>query len=172
MKKLITVTLLTLILLTQAFAQKTTTKGVEIEYDKNKDVTTVSVMMSLTDDLLPSESLVFGSIDVFKGKIRTTATPEKVIVTFISISKKKQFSESRSWVALADDERIRLGNGEYVVESGNSGVAEILLYALSVENLKKMTDAKKVEMQVGNKEFTLSESQMVSLREYYKKLHS
>jgi hypothetical protein len=172
MKKLITVAFLTLLLLTQAFAQKTTTKGVEIEYDKIKDMTTISVMLPLSDSLLPGENIVFGSLDVFKGKIRTTPVPEKVIVTFISISKKKQFSGSRSWSALADEERIKLGDGEYVVEANSGGVAEVLLYALSIENLKKIVDAKQVEMQVGNREFTLSELQMVSLREYYKKLNS
>lgn len=170
MKKLITITFLTLLLLTQTFAQSSTTKGVETEYDRSKNKTTITVLLALTSST--GDNLIFGSIDSFSGKTRTSPTPDKVLVTFVSVSKQKQFSSSRSWGVFADDERIKLGEGEYISERGSSGEAELLLFALSVDNLRKIAKAEKVQMQVGKKEFTLTEAQLESLREYYKQISS
>ncbi len=90
---------------------------------------------------------------------------------FLSISKKKQYSTSHSWIILADEERVKLGDGEYQGGGGNdSKAAEVIFHSISLENLRKITNAKKVEMQLGNTEFTLTESQVKTLKEFYRQI--
>ena len=164
MKNLLTTILLMLLLMTASYAQTTTSKDLEVEYDKFKDSTTVTLKLPIMEGLL----LVL--IDSFSGKKRLSM-PDNVLTTFMSVSDQKQFYISHSWIILADDERIRLGDGLYTGgTTASSRATEVILYPVSQENLKKIANAKKVEMQLGSKEFALTESQITSFKEFYKQL--
>lgn len=169
MKKPLTITFLTFLLAITSFAQTSTDKNVEIKYDKFKDRTTVSLKLPIVNNPLQSEELYLGMTSAFNGN-KPTSIPDSVYSFFLSVTKTKQYSLSHSWIVLADEERIRLGDGQYLGEGGELKAAEVIIYSLSSENLKKIASAKKVEMQLGSKEFALTDSQLASLKEFYKQL--
>lgn len=168
MKNILTITFLTLLLLVPSYAQTTADKNIEIKYDKFKDRTTVSLKLTITEKL-PIEELLFALTNSFEGK-KQTSMPSDISGFFLSVTKEKQYSISHSWIVLADDERIKLGDGMYQGEANDSRAAEVIIYSISSENLKKIANAKKVEMQLGSKEFTLTELQLASFKEFYKQI--
>lgn len=169
MKNIITIAFLILLLSVPAFSQ-IATKGIEVKYDKFKDKTTVTLMLEVSVKLVPKEDLVFGSASAFDGK-KPTSIPDKHVFTFISNSKLKQYEFYNSLIILADDERIKLGNAtSYIPGKSDFEPSEIMIYTLTSENLKKIVGAKKVEMQLGKTEFTLTEPQLEAIKEFYKQI--
>lgn len=168
MKNLIAITIFTLLFTISCFAQ-IDTKGVETKYDKFKDKTTVTLMLEMNIRLVPKEDLVFGSSSSFDGK-KPTSIPDKLVFTFISNSKIKQYEFSNSLIILADDERIRLGDAKYIGGTSSFEPSEIMIYTVSLENLKKIVAAKKIEMQIGKTEFALNDAQLNAVKEFYKQI--
>jgi hypothetical protein len=147
-------------------------KAVEVKYDKFKDTTSVTLTLQLIKKvalLSTGEDLSLSLVSSFDGK-KPTLMPDDINGFFLSVSKKKQYSNSHSWIVLADDERIRLGDGVYKGEEGAVRAAEVIIYSISLANLKKIASAKKVETQIGNAEFTLTEPQLQSLKDFYKQI--
>jgi len=166
MKKLIAVTIFTLLLTISSFAQVLTEKDFEIparketKYDRFKDKTTVSLTIPITSIF----SLTFDNS--YDGEKRTSP-PTKVVASFMSLDISERYLISRSCIILADKERIRLDNGTYLSE----GEGEVLFFFLSLENFKKIANAKKIEMQLGsNNEFALGQSRIDAIKDFYKLL--
>jgi hypothetical protein len=157
MKNLLSITFLILIFLVLSSAQ--TNNKVEIEYDRFKDWTTVSIRLPILSDL----SLKFS--DIFDGKKRTS-TPKNVSLYFISSDIEEDYFASSSCIFLVDDQRIDLGYGKYLA----SRDVELLSFSISLENLKKIANAKKVEYQIGRTTLTLTDSQLEAIKEFYKQL--
>jgi len=168
MKKILATTIFTLLLTISSFAQAVEFGKITTKYDKFKDITSLSLKLAISKDT--NEFFVLFINAAFDGK--TPASSDKdIMFSFISMTSEKQPAPaSRSWIALADDERINLGNGEYTNTLISTTYASTMAYFVSEINLKKIANAKKVEMQVGSKEFALSESQIASLKELYKQL--
>lgn len=53
---------------------------------------------------------------------------------------------------------------------GAATTVELLSFSISLEDLKKIANAKKVEVQVGRAEFTIDNSKLESINEFYKQL--
>jgi hypothetical protein len=160
MKNLIATTLLILLLLTiSSFAQISTKNGVSTEYDRFEDSTTVSVDFQLERKL----SLTFSN--TFDGKKRTS-TPKNISISFISLDISEQYLYSYSCIFLVDDQRISLDSKHYI----RQGDGELRSFSLTLEDLKKIANAKKVEMKLSSRIHILTESQLATLKEFYKQL--
>lgn len=165
MKKLIATTIFTLLLTISSFTQVFTDRDFEsapekeTKYDKFKDETTTSLKFQLTRNL----SLTFD--DTFEGKKRTSKLTE-IRVSFISSDTNEGYLIARSCIFLADDNRIRLNDGNYLSAYGG----EALGFSISLENFRKIANAKKLEMQLGSREFGFSKTRLDAIKEFYKQL--
>jgi hypothetical protein len=179
MKKIFTITFLTFLLFVPNFAQttnnkelitsspQTTNRDIEIKYDRFDDSTSINLKLKLTWN----GKLSFSLSNSFSGKKRVSI-PKSITVSFTNLynqvlTQQDEYFNSRSCIFLVDDKRIRLDNGLYDrVET----VGEFIVFSLSLENLKLITNAKKVEMRLDSSEFTLTDKQLESIKEFYKLL--
>jgi hypothetical protein len=167
MKNTLITTLLIFLLSVSSLAQGVKPGEPETKYDKFKDETNITVVIQLSETSIENLSLTLGTS--FSGK-KPPSAPKDIISFFLSVNTRKQYSISHSWIILADEERIKLGDGEYQGTGSSTKAAEVIFYSMSPENLRKIANAKKVEIQLGNKEFTLTESQVKNLKDFYERV--
>jgi hypothetical protein len=173
MKNILIITLLIFLLSVSSIAQSPKPGEPETKYDKFKDKTTVTVVIQLSKTLIIGgvliEDLSLTLATSFNGR-KPPSEPKDITSFFLSVNTRKRYSFSHSWIILADEERVKLGDGEYEGTASGAKVAELIFYSMSRENLKKVANAKKIEMQLGDTAFTLTESQVKNLKDFYKEI--
>jgi hypothetical protein len=150
-------------------------KHTVIEYDKFKDTTFVKVKpMSIGS---PTFQAIAGGLEIwamFGSKGQKITKPETITLKITSVSNAfKHIDErTRKLIVLADGEKFDLGTmqienmGRGASFSRYSGdLVEEMGVFVSQESLAKIANAKKVEMQLGSKEFNLKDKHLDALRE-------
>ncbi len=171
--------LLTILLVSLAtFGQEAATKTVkEIEqqkkpfknsnryfatYDKFEDLTIVRcVGFNLISNMTGALQIVAGGAGTrpsmiflgagfqFSGDTLKT-TPTDYFILFDYSGEEWQFLKKSKLIALIDDERVQFGDGDALRDVERGGVTERIGFKISKEQLKKLSEAKKVEIKIGN----------------------
>jgi len=145
------------------------TPKVDVEYDRFKDVTVVSISPVFVISPNPT-GLQFGLMSGYKG--RTPITPKTVIGVFMSASPSEyeKYKISRGVIILADGERINLGTATHALDYRNGFYIEAMLVDIPFEVLQKINRARSVEVQIGSTEFVVSPVLQDAMREFAGKL--
>ncbi|MGH9841856.1 MAG: hypothetical protein ACREEM_24130 [Blastocatellia bacterium] len=151
-------------------------KHTVIEYDKFKDTTFVKMKpMSIGSFTFQA---IAGGLEIsamFSSKGQKITKPEIISLKIISISNAfKHIDErARKLIVLTDGEQFDLGTmqmenmGRGPSFSRYSGdLVEEMSVSVSREGFAKIANAKKVEMQLGSKEFSLKDKHFDALREF------
>lgn len=140
---------------------------VAFKYDKFKDKTQIHMTTLVSG--APLKGLLMVLSTAFDGK--TAPKDVKVLISFISFNESKLYNDERSFIILWDDKRITPFELKYDdSERAKLNYVETIIYAFPIEYLKKIGEAKSVEMQLKNTEFVLKEKQLSLIREFYKQL--
>lgn len=176
MNKMYTILLTVFLICTSFAAQKDRKlKHTVIEYDKFKDTTFVRVKpMSIGSYTFQA---IAGGLEIsamFSSKGQKITKPETISLNIISISNGfKHFDErARKLIVLADGEQFDLGAMQ-IEDMGrgpsfsrySGGLVEVMSVSVPQESFAKIANAKKVEMQLGSKEFSLKNKHLDALRE-------
>lgn len=138
---------------------------IEEKYDKFKDRTSVTLNMQLIGEKLDGlQILVTDSYEGNKPKPKTAS--EKSPITFLAVGDDRKYKLFHSLIVLADGERIRLGEAAYLDLSMRSKYVETMIFAVTYDTFRKIINAKKVEAQLGETEFTFTEQQLEALRDF------
>lgn len=145
------------------------TPKVDVEYDRFKDVTVVSVAPVFVINPNPT-GLQFGLMSGYKGS--TPITPKTVIGVFMSASPSEyeKYKISRGVIFLADGERLNSGTATHALDYRNGFYIEAMLVDIPFEVLQKINGAKNVEVQIGSTEFVVSPVLQDAMREFVRKL--
>ncbi|MCI0392478.1 MAG: hypothetical protein MOB07_27415 [Acidobacteria bacterium] len=169
------ITLLTVFLICTSFAAQKDRKlkYTVIEYDKFKDMTFVRVKpMSIGSFTFQA---IAGGLEIsamFSSKGQKITKPETISLKIISTSNAfKHIDErARKLIVLADGEQFDLGTMQ-MEDMGrgpsfsrySGGIVEEMSVSVSQEGFAKITNAKKVEMQLGSNEFSLKDKHLDAL---------
>ncbi len=85
-------------------------------------------------------------------------SPQTLLLTFWVMSKKPRFGENHAMTAALRDEMLVIGSARYVAKPREQ--MEYLNFELSRENLSKIAAEANVRFQLGDQEFTFTQSQM------------
>ncbi len=136
-------------------------KQILLEYDKSSNY---SKLLLLSGEFKGAQakrnglsSLTLGMMYGFNGK-ELTFTPDIFILTFWATGNKPQFAELHDWKAVVDGEIIDLGEARYARKNGDN--REFLNFAVTRENLEKISQGKEVTFTLGNAEFSFSPEQL------------
>lgn len=135
------------------------------KYDRFRNETTVSIGPDYVDMRSPGRLEAAAYIN-YKGD---TPTPEGLIIglAFYSSSSNWRFIDNDHLFALVDGERLDLGKP--ITKDSKLGrrvgVDESLSFSLTREDLHKLTQASKVEMQLGRVEFRLKDKFLKRLKD-------
>jgi hypothetical protein len=142
----------------------------EQKYDKFKDKTSYSLRLLVKGDPIPFEGISILTNIEFDGKVFPT-TKKEFSLLFINIEKKTRLhTTAPSLIFLVDNQRIKLENKLYVPDKDKPTLIEMAFYSLTLDNLKTFANAKVIEGQLGELEFTFTERQRQLLKEFYDKL--
>jgi hypothetical protein len=133
------------------------------DYDRFKDLTTVSLEMQLTGEA--PRGLAVKAVQSFGGKAPAKA-PDKILLAFVSAGDKQEYAIEHGLIFLADGERLKVDNSAYMKDRAGSGYIEMMVIAVPLETLKKVANAHKVEAQLGETEFELDDKQRASLKQF------
>ncbi|MCI0663785.1 MAG: hypothetical protein L0220_22215 [Acidobacteria bacterium] len=146
-----------------------------IEYDKFKDTTFVRVKpMSIGSFTFQA---ITGGLEIsamFSSKGQKITKPETIALKIISVSNafKHVDERARKLIVLVDGQQFDLGAmqmenmGRGASFSRYSGdLVEEMSVSVSQEDFAKIANAKKVEMQLGSKDFSLKDKHLDALRE-------
>ncbi len=174
-----TLTLLTILVMSfAAFPQEKFTKTVkEIEqqkkpfknsnrytaiYDKFEDQTVVRCFgFNLISNLVGALQIVAGGTGTQPSMIFLGAgfhfpgdtlkeSVEDYFILFDYSGEEWQFLRKSKLIALIDGERVQFGDGEAVHDTTRGGVSERIGFKVTREQLQKLSEAKKVEIKIGN----------------------
>lgn len=141
-----------------AFAQDDEKEKVEVEtkYDKFEDRTSAE-LMPLTVWGAYYDRLLMGAIAMKPGNVQDRRQPDQAALFFISLTKERSPLGEASLIALVDGERLRLGTAKILLKKNPIGsvIKEEMLVRISWEDLRKIANAKSVEMKLGHTEFSL-----------------
>ena len=145
------------------------TPKVDVEYDRFKDVTVVSISPIFVINPNPT-GLQFGLMSGYKGRI--PVTPKSVIGVFMSASPSEyeKYKISRGVIFLVDGERINLGTATHAPDYRNGFFIEAMLIEVPFETLQKINRAKTVEVQIGSTEFVVPSVLQDAIRVFAGKL--
>lgn len=141
-------------------------KRYAISYDKFEDRTLVSfsgfnmigfgesVAMAIANSspngrTAKASSLALGAGFVFQGDT-LKQEPADYFIYFYYSGDDWKFLKSSKLIALVDGERIQFGDGDADRDVKYSGVSELVGFKASKEELQKLSQAKSVEMKIGN----------------------
>jgi len=154
--------------LTNASAAKPRNLYVDVRYDKNKDITTLSLRnRSLWRDPLGREWLAISLS--FSYPKTTILKPKELILTFDVASKDWEPFPVDTVSAVADGSRIDLGEvNERVqpISKDSPFLYERRSLKISFENFSQMALAKKLTLVVGDRKYEVSERDREVLRDF------
>jgi hypothetical protein len=156
-------------------------RGFVVEYDRFEDVTSVyyngfelmgfgeSVAGILSQGSKSEEppSLELKAGFAFKTN-KLTTNVEKIYLAFTSSDTEWRFLKNRELIAIADNERIRFGEGDRDsdVKIGTGfALRESLAFTLTREELRKISNAKSLEIKIGGREQTLKDKHKQMLKD-------
>lgn len=143
---------------------------IEDKYDRFKDSTTVSVTMQLMG--VKTNGLAMLLSDSYAGQGANRKPPTgNVLLSFVSAGDESHYKLFHSLIFLADDERIRMGDGVFIDLPLSYRVVESVTFGLPRDTLRKLASAKKIEFQLGPTEFTFSDSQLEAIRDFESRLN-
>lgn len=144
-------------------------------YDKFKDQTTVlfypMAVSGTARYLLSSEMLGLFAAFTYSGKTQPASVSE-VIIAFTSTSPDWVYLKDRELIALVDGERLPLGEAARDSSVKYGGVEEMLAVTVSYDHLLKLTNARVVEMKLGDREIKLKEKHLEALRDLASRMKS
>src|SRR6266446_8337472 len=149
--------------------------NLESSYDKFKDVTTVSIGMSLHHAFIPPKVRADGSlkdyladVDLYAAYSYSGQQPVKPIsftLMLKSTASGPLFGINPSLIFLADGKRMRLGNMQERTVYHERGIVDEFVSAdIPGEVFAVLANANSVEAQIGQIEFSLSEPHLKGLR--------
>jgi hypothetical protein len=143
----------------------------QLKYDKFKDTTDINLTLLLSGEVFPFEGISLMTGVKFDGKIFPD-TRKDILLIFLNNEKvAKIHTVAPSLIFLADNKRIRLENKVFVSDKeGHPSKLEVGIYSLPLENLKQFASAKVLEGQLGEKEFTLNQKQLLLLKDLWSKI--
>jgi hypothetical protein len=135
------------------------------QYDKFKDVTNVTLKPMPMPCPLGEEAWLTAQ---FSYPGRTLKRPDQVIIGFVFASKKAKFGQSVELIVLVDGERLRVGEMYRDVNFTSrhmNPVRETMAQIIPLAIFTRIAHAKKIEAQLGIFEFSLSDENLLALRE-------
>jgi hypothetical protein len=143
---------------------------IEEKYDKFKDRTSISLNMQLIGVKL--DGLAILVTDGYEGNkpMPSKNASEKLPLTFLGVGDERKYKLFHSLIILADDERIRLGDAAYLDLPIRTKYVETMIFAVPYDTFRKIINAKKVEAQLGDTEFTFTEQHLEALRDFYSRI--
>lgn len=175
MKRMISLILITLLLLTSAVgpqpiaAKKSVqTAQIETKYDAAKDMTTES----LPPLQVSGEKDEYYSLHVaisFDYPGRTFKAPEFFRFEIRSVVKGRKLNPDLYVVFLVDGETIHLSSNRWAVKHpvrGKSWIGERMVFRMPYDTFVKLTKAKAVAIRMGYARFDLAERSLQRLREF------
>lgn len=137
-----------------------------IRYDKFKDITDVSVGPFA---ISPVKGSVLGMNAEFSFAGQTVQEDVSVVsLVFSSYSAFRgagwTFVDHRDLYGIIDGERLELGEGAWKSHIGNLS-SEELVFTLPIATLRKIAEAKTVELKVGLVELKLKEEHLIAFRD-------
>lgn len=146
-------------------------KRYDVRYDKFDDQTLVRVgPFFLSADLLnPSNN--FQMMAAFSYAGQSNGQPvEQYELVFISNGQDWSFLDDRDLKAIVDGERKSFGEAKRKGDIGRNWLGEVrvkeaLFVTVPAEDFRKISEAKKVEMRLGRKEFKLKDEHLQAFRD-------
>jgi hypothetical protein len=165
--------------------------GVKAEYDKFKDVTSITLEPQLLYGRDPADTAVAAAIlseatnlplranyDALIIALRTTVKsypirePEHIGLIILSISNRPRFRHDQELILLIDGKRLRLGNMDVVTSKEYpDGTIETLTMLISYKTFVQIASGDKVEGKIGPQEFLISETLSKQIREFVRRCH-
>lgn len=111
------------------------------------------------------------SVDLF-SVVKTTnpVAPDSVIFGFNSRSERWRFLKFHDIKLLLDGELMDLGEARHSGDTVGSGVSENVTVHLTVKDLSRLLNAKKIEVQLGIEEFELKDEHLEAMRDFASRL--
>jgi hypothetical protein len=160
-------TLLMLIILpavpTTAKSQESSGKLVRVEYDSNKDFTSIT----LSPFVLASrkfEELRLGAITGFAGKTRVR--PKEVALVFVSLSTSdmNKYVSTRKLTVTLDGERLAVGETQHSKQTQNGFFVETMPITIPMDLFLRISQAHEVTMKLGFTEIKFTPEHLQILR--------
>jgi hypothetical protein len=139
-----------------AFAQKLEL-GFTSRYDRFKNSTEVD------SGFMKVEDIQFDCSFSYDGEVLKKPA-DFANFAFISQSRDWKFLDRHQAIILADGERFNLGDGTHSGKVSLGGVREIMVYSVPRRDLLKIGNAKQVEIQIGNEQFTMNAEHLGAMR--------
>ncbi len=142
-------------------------RAYKVQYDKFKDQTRIfsgffpASKSSLY--IMTNRMISIGSAFFFDGQMLIKA-PSEFYILFETSGGDWAFLKDHHFYAIADGERMDLGDGEHDGDVKLGGVSEYLIYKLTSENFHKIASAKKLEIKIGQYETELKDDTIQSFK--------
>jgi hypothetical protein len=136
------------------------------KYDKYKDITVVSLMVSL-NRIDPDLSI--GAYFIYDGK--EVKTPSALTLSFVSKSEDWKYLRSSTLYFLVDGKRLNIGEMEREGSVGNGYVLEFLSVSIPTETFLKIISGSEIEGQLFTTEFKLSEEQLEAFKDFASRMN-
>lgn len=123
-----------------------------LKYDKFKDVTWAGTYIKFRRPKAKLHTLTCDIRARIVGKELTKASDDFFLVCSPRFSRGWAFLKNSHLIFLLDGERLDLGSGDHEGDVRTTGISEWVIYSIGRADLKKLGDAKKVEIQLGSYE--------------------
>lgn len=97
--------------------------------------------------------------------IATDSPTKDIYIEFRSLSRDWKFLRNSELYALADGERLLLGDGSQDRELLRYGVKETIQYKIPVETFAQLAKARSAELKIGNVQFRLKDEHLEAFRD-------
>jgi hypothetical protein len=148
---------------------------VSSKYEKSKDLTVVQLNPVLVSDeeyfasayLLTVHNLFMQAYFTYPGK--TPQTPPSVVLTFVSLKHaQRYYQKERNLSFIVDGAPLEIGKTQVVQFQAmqDNVLKEILAIEVHYEKLKRIANAKKVKMKLGQTEWDLKKKHLKALHDF------
>lgn len=146
----------------------TTAQDIKTEYDKFKDITSISfeggyVLPPKTNQ---APNVKMRTMFVFDGPKMRTKVP-LFLMSFTAVCYRSCPFEDAGLIFLADGEKVELSRVRSDLNTGHRPFTESLRFSITREDFEKIASAKKVELQIGWYEAEFNSKQLQGLAELW-----
>jgi hypothetical protein len=138
------------------------------EYDRFKDVTSVSMTLQLRGDKRDRLALIL--VHTFSGEKPPKKTDERLRLLFMAAGSTKKYAKWNMLIILANGERFNAGEASYYDDTAPGKDVELIAFVYPFDIFRRIVSAKKVEAQLGETEYTFTEQKLEALRDYFSRL--
>lgn len=136
-------------------------KMINLAFDSGSNT---SKLMAVSDNFSKAESNQAGLLAmnfaigiVYPGE-ELVGTPESFLLTFWAMSRKPRFGSNHAMTATLKEEMLVIGSARYASKPAQQ--MEYLNFEISRENLSKIAAERNVPFQLGDEQFTFTDSQL------------